>query len=81
MKAYGAAFNITVEEGSSYAVKYQKTQDIIRKRIPEAILSTPEKFDAVYDAMLVELDKAGAVDMEKEYTELVKERVDLWSGK
>ncbi|AOZ93450.1 ABC transporter substrate-binding protein [Paenibacillus crassostreae] len=81
VKAYGAAFNITVEEGSSYAVKFQKTQDIIRKRIPEAILTTPEKFDAVYDAMLVELDKAGAIEMEKEYTELVKQRVDLWSGK
>ena len=81
VKAYGAAFNITVEEGSSYAVKFQKTQDIIRKRIPEAILSTPEKFDAVYDAMITELNKAGAEDMEKEYTELVKERVELWSGK
>ncbi|WP_438349068.1 ABC transporter substrate-binding protein [Paenibacillus sp. FA6] len=81
VKAYGAAFNITVEEGSNYAVKFQKTQDIIRKRIPEAVLSTPEKFDAVYDAMLVELDKAGAVEMEKEYTQLVKDRVDLWSGK
>lgn len=81
VKAYGAAFNITVEEGSSYAVKFQKTQDIIRKRIPEAVLTTPEKFDAVYDAMIVELNKAGAEDMEKEYTELVKERVALWSGK
>ena len=36
------------------AVNFQKTQDIIRKRIPEAILSTPEKFDAVYDGMFAE---------------------------
>ncbi|MGF7048293.1 putative aldouronate transport system substrate-binding protein [Paenibacillus sp. DS2015] len=80
VKPWGAAYNLSIEEGSSYAVSYQKTQDIIRKRIPEAVLTTPEKFDAVYDAMLVELDKAGAVEMEKKYTELVKARVELWSG-
>jgi len=81
VKPWGAAWNISVEEGTKYSVTFQKTQDIIRKRIPEAILSTPEKFDAVYDGMLAELDKAGAVEMEAEYTEYVKARVDLWSGK
>ncbi|MGF7048294.1 putative aldouronate transport system substrate-binding protein [Paenibacillus sp. DS2015] len=81
VKPWGAAFDITVEEGSDYAVKFQKTQDIIRKRIPEAVLATPEKFDAVYDGMLAELDKAGAVKMEQEYTEYIKKRVELWSGK
>jgi putative aldouronate transport system substrate-binding protein len=81
VKPWGAAWNISVEEGTKYSVTFQKTQDIIRKRIPEAILSTPEKFDAVYDGMLTELDKAGAVEMEAEYTEYVKARVDLWSGK
>lgn len=78
VKPWGAAWNIPVEEGSDYSVKYQKTQDIIRKRIPEAVLTTPEKFDAVYDNMLTELDNAGAKDMEAEYTELVKARVELW---
>jgi putative aldouronate transport system substrate-binding protein len=81
VKPWGAAWNIAVEEGTEYSVTFQKTQDIIRKRIPEAILTTPEKFDAVYDGMLAELDKAGAVKMEAEYTKYVKERVDLWSGK
>ncbi|MNP61414.1 hypothetical protein D3C76_1565940 [compost metagenome] len=81
VKPWGAAWDIAVEEGSEYTVTFQKTQDIIRKRIPEAILTTPEKFDAVYDGMLAELDKAGAEKMEAEYTELVKGRVDLWSGK
>ena len=81
VKPWGAAWDIAVEEGSQYTVTFQKTQDIIRKRIPEAILTTPEKFDAVYDGMLAELDKAGAEKMEAEYTELVKARVDLWSGK
>lgn len=80
VKAWGAAFNLPVPSGSSYSVAFQKSEDIIRKRIPEAILTTPEKFDDVYQTMLNELDKAGASDMEKEYTELIKSRVELWSG-
>ena len=81
VKPWGAAWNISVEAGSSYDVTFQKTQDIIRKRIPEAILTAPEKFDAVYDGMIAELNKAGAEKMEAEYTTYVKARVDLWSGK
>jgi len=68
-------------QDGNYNVIYQKTQDIIRKRIPEAILAKPEQFDAIFDGMLKELDDAGAVEMEKQYTELVKARVELWSGK
>ncbi|MDO7907888.1 ABC transporter substrate-binding protein [Paenibacillus sp. JX-17] len=81
VKPWGAAYNITVENDSNYAVTFQKTQDIIRKRIPEAVLTSPDKFDGVYDNMIKELDAAGAVEMEKQYTELVKNRVSLWSGK
>ncbi|KAF9127319.1 hypothetical protein BGX30_014850 [Mortierella sp. GBA39] len=80
VKPWGAAYNISVEEGSDYTVTYQKTQDIIRKRIPEAILTTPDKFDAVYDNMIKELNAAGAEKMEQQYTELVKDRVELWGG-
>ncbi|GJM76816.1 hypothetical protein HMSSN036_90320 [Paenibacillus macerans] len=60
---------------------FQKTQDIVRKRIPEAILAKEADFDKVYDAFLAELDKAGAQKMEAEYTELVKKRVELFTGK
>ncbi|GJM83761.1 hypothetical protein HMSSN139_62570 [Paenibacillus sp. HMSSN-139] len=60
---------------------FQKTQDIIQKRIPEAILSKPDQFDSVYDDFLAELDRAGAEKMEKEYTALVKARVALFTGK
>lgn len=81
VKAWGAAWNIPVPEGTDYTVTSQKTQDIVRKRIPEAILASPDKFDSIYDNMLVELDKAGAVEMEQQYTQYVKERVELWSGK
>ncbi|MCM3786307.1 ABC transporter substrate-binding protein [Neobacillus mesonae] len=80
VKEWGAAYNLATPTGGEYQVAYQKTQDIMRKRIPEAILSSSDNFDKIYDTMLSELDKAGAVEMEATYTELIKERVELWSG-
>ncbi|MCM3786308.1 ABC transporter substrate-binding protein [Neobacillus mesonae] len=81
VKEWGAAYNMPVPSNTDYNVTFQKTQDIIQKRIPEAIVSTPDKFDQIYDTMLTEVDKAGAVEMEQQYTEWVKARVELWTGK
>ncbi|MDO7907887.1 ABC transporter substrate-binding protein [Paenibacillus sp. JX-17] len=81
LKRWGAAYNLPAPSGTDYEVTFQKTQDIVRKRIPEAILASPDKFDSIYDNMLAELDKAGAVKMEQEFTQLVKDRVELWESK
>ncbi|MNT53149.1 hypothetical protein D3C72_1902240 [compost metagenome] len=81
VKEWGALYNMQVPTDGDYQVIYQKTQDIIRKRIPEAILSKTADFDKTYDNFIDELNKVGAEKMEKEYTELVKERVSLFTGK
>ncbi|MCM3127049.1 MULTISPECIES: ABC transporter substrate-binding protein [unclassified Paenibacillus] len=81
VKEWGAAYNMPVPSDTNYNVIFQKTQDIIRKRIPEAIVSSPDQFDQIYDSMLAEIDKAGAVEMEQQYTEWLKERIKLWTGK
>lgn len=75
-----SACNLPTPGDSNYNVIFKKIQDIIRKGIPEAILSTPEQFDAIYDGMIAEVNQAGAEDMEKQYTGLVQNRVQLWSG-
>ncbi|MCM3703015.1 extracellular solute-binding protein [Paenibacillus macerans] len=81
VKEWGALYNMQVPTDGNYQIIYQKTQDIVRKRIPEAILVKPADFDKVYDAFIDELNKAGAEKMEKEYSELVKARVSLFTGK
>ncbi|CAM3669727.1 ABC transporter substrate-binding protein [Cohnella lubricantis] len=81
IKDWGALYNMQVPTDGDYQVIYQKTQEIITKRIPQAILAKPEDFDKIYDDFLAELDKAGAEKMEAEYTALVKNRVELFTGK
>ncbi|MCF7754491.1 ABC transporter substrate-binding protein [Paenibacillus xylanexedens] len=82
VKEWGAAYNMPIPSDSGdYNVVYQKTQDIIQKRIAEAITSSPSAFEGIYDNMIAELDNAGAVAMEQQYTEWIKDRVRLWTGK
>ncbi|MEF2964862.1 ABC transporter substrate-binding protein [Paenibacillus sp. M1] len=80
-KEWGALYNMPVPTDGDYNVIYEKTEDIIRKRIPEAILAKPDQFDKIYDDFIAELNKVGAEKMEAEYTELVKARVSLFTGK
>ncbi|MFD1178604.1 ABC transporter substrate-binding protein [Paenibacillus puldeungensis] len=81
IKEWGALYNMQVPTDGDYQVIFQKTQDIVRKRIPEAVLAKPADFDKIYDAFIAELNATGAEKMEKEYTELVKARVALFTGK
>ena len=71
--------NIPVPGDNEVTVLANKMKDITWKRIPEAILAKPEKFDAIWDAYMKELDKAGVAKMETGYEALVKERVALWN--
>ncbi|SEU25548.1 ABC transporter substrate-binding protein [Paenibacillus sp. NFR01] len=80
-KEWGALYNMPVPTDGDYQVIFSKTQDIVRKRIPEAVLSKPADFDKIYDSFIAELNKAGAEKMEGIYTDLVKQRVSLWTGK
>ncbi|AUO09349.1 ABC transporter substrate-binding protein [Paenibacillus jamilae] len=80
VKEWGAAYNMPVPTNTNYNVIYQKSQDIVRKRIPEAVLAKPDQFDAVYDRMLQELDQAGVPKAEEIFTSLIQNRLKLWYG-
>ncbi|PWV88440.1 carbohydrate ABC transporter substrate-binding protein (CUT1 family) [Paenibacillus cellulosilyticus] len=79
-KPWGAAWNLPVPSDSDANIIYNKLTPIVRKDIPEIILSKPSEFDAKWDAFMAELDKNGVTKYEEEYTKYIKERVELWSG-
>ncbi|MCC3381431.1 ABC transporter substrate-binding protein [Paenibacillus farraposensis] len=81
VKEWGAAYNMPIPTNTNYNVIFQKSQDIVRKRIPEAILAKPDQFDTVYDRMLQELNQAGVPKAEKVYTSLIQNRLKQWYGK
>lgn len=79
VKPWGAAYNIPVDSSSDLNVIMQRCLDIVKRKVPEAILATPEEFDQVWDEFMAELEGAGVEEAEKEYTELVRTRVELWN--
>ncbi|MBP3961674.1 ABC transporter substrate-binding protein [Paenibacillus lignilyticus] len=81
VKAYGAAWNISIPGEDEVSILGTKMRDITWKRIPEAILAKPADFDKVWDAYMADLDKAGVKKMEEGYTKYVQDRVELWSVK
>ncbi|MCR6097672.1 extracellular solute-binding protein [Salipaludibacillus agaradhaerens] len=78
VKPWGAGWEINWRSDSPIAIPFQRAQDIMMTRIPEAILADPEDFDHVYDRFMDELDDIGVENMEAEFTELVRQRVELW---
>lgn len=79
VKPWGAAYNLPAPDDQEYTVNFQKGQDIVRKRVPEAILASPEEFDGIYDEMVAELSTEPMKKMEASYTQMIKDTVELWS--
>ncbi|WP_248925920.1 ABC transporter substrate-binding protein [Paenibacillus hamazuiensis] len=80
VKPYGAAWQINIPQETDGAVIMQKCMQIVRKRIPEAILAKPEKFDEVWDSFQKELEQAGVHKLEAQFEGLLKERIKLWNS-
>ncbi|KWX72302.1 ABC transporter substrate-binding protein [Paenibacillus jilunlii] len=80
-RAYGAAYTMSLASDDPAVILGAKMKDITWKRIPEAVMSKPEEFDAIWDAYMADLDKAGVKEMEEAYTEHIQNRIELWSTK
>lgn len=79
VKPWGAAWNIPVPSDNELTVLDEKLKTITWKMIPKAVLAKPEEFDRVWDDYLQQLEKAGVHKAEELRTQLVKDRVKLWS--
>ncbi|AFH62950.1 ABC transporter substrate-binding protein [Paenibacillus caseinilyticus] len=79
VKAWGAAWNISVPGDDDVTILANKMRDITRKRIPQAVMAKPEEFDGIWEAYQQDLIKAGVEKMEKGFTKYVQDRVKLWN--
>ncbi|RAR42356.1 ABC transporter substrate-binding protein [Paenibacillus sp. MDMC362] len=79
VRPWGSAWNINMVTSSEAHAIFQKCQDIVRRRITQAILTEPEQFDAIWDEFMKELERAGVEKLNEEFTKLVKDRVKLWN--
>jgi len=80
VKKWGAAYNLPSPSTPDFTVPFQKSQDIVRKAIPAAIVATPEQFDGIYDQMITDLDGSGIPEMEALYSQMIKDTVELWGS-
>lgn len=78
VKPYGAAYLMSIDD-PDYAAADKRIVDIGWKRIPQAILAKPEEFDSIYDTFLQEIEAAGLKSVEAQFTEKVKQKVELWN--
>ncbi|HTG67678.1 MAG TPA: hypothetical protein VL921_00330, partial [Candidatus Udaeobacter sp.] len=61
------------------AITMQKMTDLVRKRIPEMIMSKPDVFDGLWDSFQKELEQAGVHELEQQFEGLLKERIELFN--
>jgi putative aldouronate transport system substrate-binding protein len=78
VKPWGAAWQINIPQDTEAAVQMTRIADIIKKRIPEAILAKPSEFDTVYDNFIKEIEAEGVHELEAEFNKLLQERLELW---
>lgn len=78
VRPWGAIWQLNTPQDASWTVPFQKCEDIVRKRIPEAILAKPDKFDSIWVAFQKELEDAGVRGLEAILNKLVQERLAFW---
>ncbi|WP_159886586.1 ABC transporter substrate-binding protein [Paenibacillus puerhi] len=79
VKPWGAAWQINIPQDTDGAVIMQKCLELMRKRVPEAIMAKPEKFDELWDSFQKELEQAGVKKLEAQFDGLLKDRIKLWN--
>ena len=78
-KLWGAAWQIPTPMIEDFTIPLQRCDDLSKKRIPEIILADPSDFDRLWDNFQKELVDLGILKAEAIFTQLVKERIQLWN--
>jgi len=76
---WGAAWQIQMTDESGVAPLLLRCDEIAKAGVIESVIATPENFEKVWNQMISDLEAANVYDMNAKFTELVKERVAIWS--
>ena len=80
VKEYGFIFTISSDAISDPEIqaKDNRILEIGYRKLVEAILGTPEQFDATYNSYIEEVNKAGLAEVTAAYQQAIDERLELW---
>lgn len=77
---HGRAWEYIIPTSSDVTIIQQKADDLTTQKITEAILASPDDFDAIYDDMIAQLEAMNIQEAEAQMTEITKNRLELWSS-
>ena len=75
---WGQAWDIPIPSDSSIRDYLSQCDNIMKEGLIKAILSEPDDFDEVWRQINSDLEAAGVHEMGKEFTKLIKKRIDFW---
>ncbi|GKX31796.1 ABC transporter substrate-binding protein [Vallitalea longa] len=77
---YGVLWQINIPSDTEASVIMAKYDETTAKRIPEAILASPDEFDEIWDDYQQELVDVGIHKLEDEFNKLLQDKLNLWSN-
>lgn len=77
---HGRAWEYVIPTSSDVTIIQQKADDLTTQKITEAILASPEDFDAIYDDMVAQLEAMNIKEAESQMTQITTDRMELWSS-
>lgn len=77
---HGRAWEYVIPTSSDVTIIQQKADDLTTQKITEAILASPEDFDAIYDDMVAQLEAMNIKEAESQMTQITTDRIELWSS-
>lgn len=78
IKPYGAAWKIEGSMSNEWIATTNKVTEVSKKYCPKLIIAKPEEFDRIWIKFVEEMEEAGVRDLEAQFTQAVKDRMDLW---
>ncbi|MBD3919932.1 ABC transporter substrate-binding protein [Paenibacillus sp. PR3] len=80
-RAWYPAWGFAKEQNSPEQIWETKKDELAKKYFPRLVLSSPDKFDSVWESYMKEFDKLDTAGYEKWATEQVKKRVEAAASK